>query len=208
MAGFRAAFLFLLGTLTGLGAALLLFVAQRHNSNFPLLYVRSTNAFLLGIWFITGGALGSVAAARCGKSLRLRSILAATALIAVLLDVNVEVRRRSREYWALSLQHRFQATVTSAEYQRARLDPRVSKKQLTGLLTHARWHRDLGGIYDHATYVPWLALPALVPCGCPSCAAPGDAQGRRKGDILIRRGRQTQRGHSYSSRSTRSSGKT
>jgi ABC-type thiamin/hydroxymethylpyrimidine transport system permease subunit len=53
----------------------------------PLLYISSANAFLLGIWFITGGALGSVAVARCGKTLRLQTILAAVAVVGVLLGV-------------------------------------------------------------------------------------------------------------------------
>jgi hypothetical protein len=177
MAGFRATALFLLGTLVGLGAALLLFVAHLLDPTWQLLYLSSINAFLVGIWFIIGGVLGSVAITRCGKSLRLRTVLGAIAVLGVLLGVTVEVRRRSREYWGLSVQHRLQATVTSAKYMRARLDPRVSKEQLMDLSTHGRWHRDVGEIYSRAAYVPWLALPTLGPCGCQSCAAPADAQG-------------------------------
>jgi ABC-type thiamin/hydroxymethylpyrimidine transport system permease subunit len=53
----------------------------------PLLYLGSANAFLVGIWFITGGVLGGVAVARFGKTLRLRTILAAVAVVGVLLGV-------------------------------------------------------------------------------------------------------------------------
>ena len=170
--------MFLSGTLAGIGAGLLLFVAHLLDPKRQLLYLSSTNAFLVGIWLITGGVLGSLAVARCGKSLRLRTTLGAIAVLGVLLGVSVEVRRRSREYWALSLQHRLQATATSAKYQRDRLDPRVSKNQLMELSTHASWHRNVGGTYARAAYVPWLALPTLAPCGCQSCAVPADAQGR------------------------------
>ena len=102
MAGFRATALFLLGTLVGLGAALLLFVptcSTRRGQCSTLL--SSINAFLVGIWLITGGVLGSVAITRCGKSLRLRTVLGAIAVLGVLLGVTVEVRRRSREYWGV-----------------------------------------------------------------------------------------------------------
>ena len=75
MADFRATALFLLGALAGLGAALLLFVAHLLDPKQELLYLSSTNAFLVGIWFMTGGVLGSVAVARCGKGLRLQTIL-------------------------------------------------------------------------------------------------------------------------------------
>ncbi len=66
MAGFRATVPFLLGTLAGLGAALLLFVTHLLEPNRPVLYLSSTNAFLVGIWLITGGVLGGVAVARWG----------------------------------------------------------------------------------------------------------------------------------------------
>jgi MFS family permease len=177
MAGFRATFLFLSGTSAGLGAALLVFVAHLLDPKRQLLYLSSTNAFLVGMWFITGGVLGSVAVAWYGKSLRLRTIIMAIALLGVLMGVTVKVRRRSREYWGLSLQHRLQATVTSVKHQRERLDQRVSKRELMDLSKHARWHRDMGQIYSRAAYVPWLALPTLVPCGCQSCAATADEQG-------------------------------
>lgn len=177
MAGFRATALFFLGTLVGLGAALLVFVANLLDPRRQLLYLSSINAFLVGIWFITGGVLGSVAITRCGKNLRLRAMLGVIAVLGILLGFTVEVRRRSREYWGLSVQHRLQGTYASAKYMRDRFDPRVSKEQLMDLSTHGRWHRDVGEIYSRAAYVPWLALPTLVPCGCQSCAAPADAQG-------------------------------
>src|SRR5438309_633171 len=125
MAGFRATALFLLGTLVGVGAALLVFVANLLDPTRQLLYLSSVNAFLAGIWFITGGVLGSIAITRCGKSFRLRAILGAIAVLGVLLGVTVEVRRRSRGFWGFSVQHRLQATVTSAKYMRDRFDPRV-----------------------------------------------------------------------------------
>jgi hypothetical protein len=163
MAGIKATGVFLLGTLAGLGVALLVFVAHLLDPMRQLLDLSSTNAFLVGIWSITGGVLGSVAVARCGKSVRLRTILGAIAVLAVLLGITVEVRRRSREYWGLSVQHRLQATVSSAQYQKDRLDPRVSKKHMMYMCKHANGHRQMGAIYSRAAHVPWLPLPTLVP---------------------------------------------
>ena len=85
MAGIKATGLFLLGTLAGFGVALFLFVAHLVDPKRPMLYLSSANAFLTGIWLVAGGVLGSVAVARCGKSLRLRTILGAIAVLAVLL---------------------------------------------------------------------------------------------------------------------------
>jgi len=177
MAGLKATGLFLLGTLTGFGVALFLFVARLLDPIRPLLYLSSANAFLAGIWLVTGGVLGGVAVSRGGKSWRLRTTLGAIAVLAILLGVTVEVRRRSREFWGLSVQHRLQATASYANRQKIRLDPRVSNEQVADLSKHTDWHRRMGQIYSRASYVPWLSLPTLVPCDCQSCAALTAAQG-------------------------------
>jgi hypothetical protein len=92
-------------------------------------------------------------------------------MVALLLGVIVEVRRRTRAFWGLTIQHQAQATVLSAQYQSARFDPRIPKQQATDLLRLAHWHRKVAHSFDRAANVPWLPVPAMVPCGCPACAA-------------------------------------
>ena len=172
MAGIKATGLFLLGTLAGFGVALFLFVAHLLDPKRPLLYLSSANAFLAGVWLITGGVLGSVAVARGGKSLRLRTTLGAIAILAVLLAVTVGVRRRAQEFWGLALRHRTQATALSVLGQRDRFDPRVTKEQRTARSRLTHWHRAMSQRFSRAAYIPWLPVPPLVPCNCQACAAP------------------------------------
>src|SRR5689334_16110449 len=129
MAGIKATSLFLLGTLAGFGVALFLFVAHLLEPKRPPLHLSSANAFLAGVWSVVVGVLGSVTVATSGKGLRLRTTLGAIAILAVLLTVTIEVRRRAQEFWGLTLRHRTQATALSVLGQRDRLDPRVTREQ-------------------------------------------------------------------------------
>ena len=157
MAGIRTAGLFLMGSLAGFGAALLLFVA-RPLDMMTLLELSTINAFLAGVVLVTLGTLGGVVVARAGMTWRLRTSLGAIAVLAVLLGFVVEVRRRSAEYWGLALQHRAQAAGLSARYQLARFDPRVTRQRLAGLATLSEWQMRTAERFERAAYHPWLPL--------------------------------------------------
>jgi hypothetical protein len=176
MAGVKATGLFLLGALAGFGVALLVFVARVLDPKWPWMYLSSINAFVGGVVLITLGVLGGSGVANCGKTLRLRSLLGAIAVLAVLFGVTLEVKRRSKRFWGLTLRHQVQATVSSAQHQKSRLDPRVSQEQTMALLRLAHWHSAMSRRFDRAAHVPWLPVPDLVPCKCQACAVPAGLQ--------------------------------
>jgi hypothetical protein len=115
-------------------------------------------SFVAGLVLIAIGLLGSVVLARGSKSMQLRTSLVAIAMVAVLLGVVLGVRRRSKEFWGLALQHRAQAAALSARYHLARLDPRVSKQQKAGLSMLSQWHASMAGRFDRAANFPWLPI--------------------------------------------------
>ena len=157
MAGIRLTGAFLMGSFAGFGIALLTCVAR-------LLYLRTLlefspiNSFLAGVVLLTLGTLGCVAVAKAGKTWRLRTTLGAIAMIAVLLGVVVEIRRRSSVFWGLAIQHRAQAAALSARYQLTRLDPRVTKQEAVGISMLANWHSRTAERFGRAANNPWLPL--------------------------------------------------
>jgi hypothetical protein len=176
MAGLKATGLFVVGALAGFGVALLEFVARVLDPKWPFLYLSSINAFVAGVVSITFGVVGGIGFANCGKTVRLRSILGGIAVLAALLGVTLEVKRRSRRFWGLTLRHQVLATVASAQHQKSRLDPRVSQEQSMALLRLAHWHSAMSRRFDRAAHVPWLPVPDFVPCKCQACAVPEGLQ--------------------------------
>jgi hypothetical protein len=163
MAGIKATGVFLLGSLAGFGVALLLYFARVLGPILPGLYLGPIDAFVAGSVLIAIGLLGSVVVARGSKSLQLRTSLVAIAMVAVLLGLMLEVRRRSKEFWGLALQHRAQAAALSTRYQLARLDPRVSKQQKAGLSMLSQWHDRMAERFERAANYPWQPLETGPP---------------------------------------------
>ena len=163
MAGLKATGVFLMGTLAGFGVALLAIVARPLEPIWPLLHLGSINSFLTGIVLITLGLLGGVGVARGSKSLQLRTSLGAIAMVAILMGGILEVRRRSKEYWGLNLQHRALAAGLSARWQLARFDPRVTKQEAAKLSMRAQWHLRTAERFDRAANYPWLPVEPDLP---------------------------------------------
>src|SRR6266478_3070119 len=96
--------------------------------------LKATGLFLLGSLAGFGVALLVFVARLLSPIWPFLYISSINAFLTGIVLVIVEVRRRTREFWALTIQHRTQATVLSAQYQTARFDPRVHKEQATDLL--------------------------------------------------------------------------
>ena len=162
MTAIRTSGVFLMGSLAGCGAGLLLFIANPIGM-MPLVQFSPVSAFLAGIVLLVLGTFGSVAAAKAGSTLWLRTILGTIALIAVLLGFVVEVRRRSSEYWGLYLQHQAKAAALHTRYKLTRLNPLVTEQQASQLMTSSDWHRTAALQFYQAANHPWLPFEPIPP---------------------------------------------
>ena len=148
---------FVMGSLAGFGIALLTCVAHLYYAK-VLVGFSPINSFLVGVVLLTLGCFGCVAVARAGKTWRLRTVVGTIMIVAVLLGVVVEVRRRSREFWGRYVQHQAQANALNAQYQLARLDPRLTKQAMASIQTLADWHRSMALRFYKASNYPWMPL--------------------------------------------------
>src|SRR5438105_2206679 len=108
MASVKAMNLFLSGTLAGLGVACVL-VAHLLDGRGLLQQLGPVKIFLAGVLLVAIGLLGGVAVTRGDRTRRLRSVLGTIAVLAILLGVVVEVRRRAERFKGLEAQHDEQA---------------------------------------------------------------------------------------------------
>ena len=155
--------MFLMGAMAGFGVALLVFFAHLLEPFWPRLHPGSITAFQAGLALIAVGLVGGLVMARGARGLQLRTSLGAIAIVAVLLGVALDVRRRSKEYWGLNLQHRAQAAGLNARVQLARFDPRVSRQEAASLSMRYQWHYRMAERFERASSAPWLPIDRAPP---------------------------------------------
>src|SRR5262245_23755252 len=97
MTSSKATALFLFGTIPGFGTALVV-VAHLLNEQHPLKLLGSLNIFLEAVLHIAVGLVGGVGIAMGDRRWRLRTLLGEVAVLAILLGVTVELRRRAERF--------------------------------------------------------------------------------------------------------------
>lgn len=99
---------------------------------------------------------------------RLRTALIGIALIALLLGIVIELRRRSARFETLALQHGRLAH----QLESSLVTPGpATASEAEAILRKVHWHDASSDAYRRAAGRPWMPDPEDVRCKCPWCLA-------------------------------------
>lgn len=163
--------LFFCGALLGFGVALVVVAHLLDATIPPLGLLGSVNVFLAGVVLVVVGLLGGAWVARGIWKWRLRALLGAVAMLAILLGLAVELRRRSERLGRLERRHRMEAS----RLEMALVDSSITHGQAVAVVREVHWHDGMSWRFRRAASRPWFPVPAFVSCDCENCvvADPG-----------------------------------